>query len=534
MLQIVNSIFILIFIAFIIFSNFHDWDQHLIFSFIDYQSLVQHFELPKWSYQHCGGISRIGDPQSLGFSPFFIFVILLGPFWGLKFIYIVYLALGAYFLNHLFSLLSKKDNLKYNDKLFINFNILIFLSSNFFLWHITFGHTNFLNLFLGIGLIYYILIGKNRSLYKTEKIIFFLTAWQYFSAFQYISNVFFLLPLVVSVIPFLRQNQLKSYNFKNLLPLGLALIFSSYKLYHIYSYLSQFKRNIQIHESYTVLQLLEHIFIPTFNYKILTRTEHIKEYGVHEQSVFSLIPYLFIILCLLCYRNKYNLKVIFQKFKFLILFTCLTFILALGEFTHLAPFSLLKELSNNSIRVATRFQFGVLFSISVFNVVIYFKYFSGQFNKKFYVFGISLILLNIYSFSHFLSPQQFEKLSSLEIQKNKMNMIQSENWNLNWPYTISERAQKYYQDSIISNCYNPLPKRESIQREDIERQHFIQKTNLISNECLSNSFLTQNNIYIDHSCPNEICLEIIDINPYQQIPSFYSYQKDNKWCLKRK
>ena len=92
----------LLFTILLIFSNFHDWDYYRAPAEAERRSWLLDGVLPLWSYQICGGLTRIGDPDSFGLSPSFIFVLLFGSLWGPKLIMLLHCLVGFIFSRRLF------------------------------------------------------------------------------------------------------------------------------------------------------------------------------------------------------------------------------------------------------------------------------------------------------------------------------------------------------------------------------------------------------------------------------------------------
>lgn len=71
-----------------------DWDQHAAWAASARESVVVHHEWPFWDPYRGGGFPALGHPQSMCFSPFFLFVLAFGPVIGLKLAAIANLMLG--------------------------------------------------------------------------------------------------------------------------------------------------------------------------------------------------------------------------------------------------------------------------------------------------------------------------------------------------------------------------------------------------------------------------------------------------------
>lgn len=80
-------------------DTFHDWDQHFLYQWVPYISVVKYHQFPLWNPYMCGGTPMLGNPQSRFLSPFFLISLLWGPFAGLHIEGVLHLAIawaGAY------------------------------------------------------------------------------------------------------------------------------------------------------------------------------------------------------------------------------------------------------------------------------------------------------------------------------------------------------------------------------------------------------------------------------------------------------
>ena len=61
-----------------------DWDQHLLYSWSTYRSLMEFSELPLWNPWYLGGNPQLGNPQVHFPTPMLLFDLAAGPVLGMK------------------------------------------------------------------------------------------------------------------------------------------------------------------------------------------------------------------------------------------------------------------------------------------------------------------------------------------------------------------------------------------------------------------------------------------------------------------
>ena len=114
-------------------NNFYDWDMFYTYFEIDLRSWTVDKTLPLWSYQFCGGSTRIGDPQAFGLSPLFIINILFGTIIGTKLQVFFASIWGFIFFRKILLLFTHDQYLhsKYEKKI-LDFVTLATIFSNYF------------------------------------------------------------------------------------------------------------------------------------------------------------------------------------------------------------------------------------------------------------------------------------------------------------------------------------------------------------------------------------------------------------------
>tara|TARA_R110002096_G_scaffold16898_9_gene57969 strand:- start:93705 stop:95528 length:1824 start_codon:yes stop_codon:yes gene_type:complete len=112
----------------------NDWDQHLLYHWVPYVSVVDHGEFPMWNPWACGGTPLLANPQARYLSPFFLLHLLFGPVVGLHLEIVLHLAImagGGWFLAREFGM----------QRLGRAAVALIFLGTSAHYLHLAMGHT---------------------------------------------------------------------------------------------------------------------------------------------------------------------------------------------------------------------------------------------------------------------------------------------------------------------------------------------------------------------------------------------------------
>src|SRR6185295_1294069 len=98
---------------------------------------------PLWTYQVCGGVTRLGDPQSFGLSPLFAPILVFGSFWGAKLLMLAATLLGFVYLRELLALVAGPSTGDARSRRILSSLSLLFFSGNYFLWHFNAGQMTF-------------------------------------------------------------------------------------------------------------------------------------------------------------------------------------------------------------------------------------------------------------------------------------------------------------------------------------------------------------------------------------------------------
>lgn len=287
--------------CFLLLVNVGDWDYFLTALEVDRRAWILDHELPLWSYQLCGGVTRIGDPQSYGLSPLFAPVLAFGSLWGGKLLVLGLWVLGYHYLRCLLRQLGADGRVATGLS-------LLFFSSNFFLWHLGMGHSNFALLALALMLAYYLARSCREGLRGFEKALVALAAWALLSGAFYHVMVYFALPLLaasalVAPIALARSSrESRQRVLRGVLEWGLeasvGVALAAYKWLPILRYQQDHPRSLvgKPEEIPTLAELAMNLGLPTVQGRYLGLVSLDGPYGIHESSVFSLIPWLLLVL----------------------------------------------------------------------------------------------------------------------------------------------------------------------------------------------------------------------------------------------
>lgn len=71
-----------------------DWDQHQLYHWVPYETVVRYGQIPLWNPFECGGMPMLANPQSRWLSPFFLLHVWLGPARAIPIEIVVHIALA--------------------------------------------------------------------------------------------------------------------------------------------------------------------------------------------------------------------------------------------------------------------------------------------------------------------------------------------------------------------------------------------------------------------------------------------------------
>ncbi len=114
-----------------------DWDQFVMWNAVPHRTIREFGQFPLWNPYVNGGNVMLAHPQSAFLSPFFIFVLMFGPYLGLKIQITVHVFLGLWGMY----LLAKHYGLR---DMSAHLAAYIFMFAAVFPLHLTEGHTEWL------------------------------------------------------------------------------------------------------------------------------------------------------------------------------------------------------------------------------------------------------------------------------------------------------------------------------------------------------------------------------------------------------
>ena len=114
-----------------------DWDQFVMWNAVPHKTILEHRQVPLWNPYVNGGNVMLAHPQSAFLSPFFILVLMFGPYLGLKIQITLHVFLGLWGM----FLLARHYGMRGMSSYLAAF---IFMFSAVFALHLTEGHTEWL------------------------------------------------------------------------------------------------------------------------------------------------------------------------------------------------------------------------------------------------------------------------------------------------------------------------------------------------------------------------------------------------------
>jgi hypothetical protein len=529
------------------------------------RSWLSDFRPPLWSYQLCGGITRIGDPQSFAFSPLFLFNIVFGTFWGLKLLVFFSSLVGYVYARKIFYLVARlwlgSGPLPANFKGWVEVLVLGLIFNNFFLWHIHHGHITFAIMYLLLPFIHLVLedllgIPKIKEIFiGGTSLITVLTAG-YYPALLYMLLPLFLATAITIVwalfsMPHYRRQLLMSSN-RLMLISFICLAISAYRLIPTYVYQSEFPRTLvnNKEEIIHIKDFFVYNFLPTINYLFANKIFHD---GVWEKSFFSINTWIFLIIAwvLLFQKKSFKLPLSNHSQKvcigWIVSLAIVYFFFCLGSIGPVSFFWWInKFIFHDSLREASRFLIGFSLIIFLLLAVLAIRYrtWPKVLNKKLQLF--LLAILNLQIFFIFYGPFTSQHLYRFQKMWNRDHPV-----NQRLQYLTITSAVMLGENAILSpsmypavannlgvlNCYIFLKNRFAITQGRIDfsqtdltnkKFYFLDGANL-NEQCLKDSYFTQNDLFISPVCPENLCLNLNNVNIYKKTSFNYDPIKQ-KFC----
>lgn len=553
-------------IPFLLTSHFFDWDQFYAFQEIDYRAWMVDHVLPLWSYQLCGGVTRLGDPQALGLSPLFGWVMLFGPVWGTKALLYSCWFIGVISLRGWLLLLVPSPGATHKQLAWVV--ALLAFGSNFFLWHFHVGHVTFALMGLGMGIIYYTWKAWLARLSRPDCALFVLVSFTYYTGGMVQSTLYMMIPLFLALglallwqaATWVRAGVSLALWWKKLAAMvgwhALGILLASYKLYGVFAYQQAYPRTIP-HKQETLpwLSTLMAHFLPTwdFHFAGLWSVPKTSAYAAWEHSMWSVFPALLLAYGLYRWRkprpahtvepatptpiNAPDPRTLISTFLWV--YGVVVILFSLGDVAPFAPHALLNGALHHSVRVIQRYQIGLVFVMALicWRVLLHDDALLQWFRSR---LAIPLLVLTA------LSPLTFWPSLSLKqagfLAKRKAVRHTPMRWFLLVPHpkgSLPPMHQALQSGLGVVNCYNPLyldpkaytkelphtakgPKYDGGTGTGQKRMRplpFVyQGKSKLSKSCLKGSHYKQNKLIIGPTCPARVCVNIRWVNPHHKQP----------------
>jgi len=544
-------------------QNDWDWDLHRAFMEVDLRAWLVDLHPPLWSYQMCGGVTRIGDPEAFGLSPLFLFVITLGNLWGTILLVFSAAFAGYSFLWRTLLLLSDISGMTQNEQqarpLAKTFSLL-FIFGNYFLCRFLMGHITYILIYVGIGIIYYSLKSLHTGLQRREFFFATFLVWCFFSAGFYHALVFFMTPVFLTLALCLCWNLTRHLLQKTtsfvIIPKALihffgfhltGLLLASYKVIGIWRYQQANPRSvIALNEKFSgLLEFLALELFPLYKGKLLGVYEAQGTWNIWETSHFNIIHWFFpgiIVVLLIRWLKDKELGITFSaELKTMILsLALLAFIgtLFLAGNIPYGPHALLNILMADSIRVTPRYSITITFALCCITYLLVLQTSSvwrTLFNKGLICCHV-LVLLNICLFLPNLDLKNFS--DSLNTEHNISDKLHSL-----MIHPQGHRLKNIVAGHSVLNCFSPLNRKQVIagnvtwNTEDnnaappVILPFIIQEKGKAPNACFMQSYFTQSQIHLDSSCPPGTCVNLNALSPYDA-EQFALDSKRSRYCSK--
>jgi len=578
---------------FVLTQDGFDWDQFYSMMYVDLSIWVNEHTIPDWSYQFCGGSSRIADPQAYSASPLFLAVVAFGPVWGLKFLcmllFVSTFAFTRRSLAYVYALNRPRVTISWACSFFLTAIAVMVAASGYFLWQLVSGaFTQLLN-GLAAGLIYYSLVALTRRLTRREIVAMIGIGWVYYSAGIFHSFVYFTLPVLLglgigAVGNLLYRALVRRGASEALWAIGrlccvngLAILPGLYKLVPVALYQSGHARGAgeQWDHGLTLLRLILLQLIPTYGPRFLFLDSWIQINGVHPYLIwasgaFSPVGWILLLVAPLTLLRLRHVRLTLAESRhnapppvgWLLLCASITCVLlALGNFSEYAPYTLFNTLLfQNSLHICDRFVFAIMFCLAMLLAwcLAVSRLTSRVLLMSLALGGLTASAWNFRSFYHFYPASSFFDTRSVENGVADMAALFS------YPHADPHRSKEIREMTVIVpyawpphfpiliqgkgilNCYQPMAHREALFQVISSAEEVLGKTQddkattsfpivvpteAVPTSCQEGTFVTQRRVHLDPSCPGGTCLYIDAVNPNDPVRERLEF-RDGYFCLK--
>lgn len=538
-------------------SSGYDWDLGFTTLEIDVRAFWETLSFPKWSYQLCGGITRVGDVNSSAESLWFLLPLIFGSYVGMKLIVPVGMTISSVVLANYIN-----DEFKINNGIIYS---LLFSLNGFWLLHFTHGHAGYVSQFLFICscLLYhrYLINGFFKDVAYAS-----LTFYLAFSLGMYQVVAYMAIPFVFSYIVAHTVNFLLTKRFllkKNKMLIAISSILfvvflNIHKLIEVWKYQQNFPRTVSTSESYGFVEYLYSLFLPSLNELRPINLSSLNigvdfVWGIHEYSYFSPLNFLVIVLSIILFLGKkkkidYKGKNILFYIIILITLFVLSSALFFGEFSDFSPYYLLnKYLYARSQRVPSRYMLWGAFCL--FMVFVFVMENAKMKNKK-----LLITICFIISFYQLIVVFSNLKRVDFAINRFKENVFRDIPFvsKMKDVVVIKPQYPAYAYHLIKRNvsvlqCYTPLKYEHIIHYGFYEKKlsynvpyFFLVKEGGgeidKQSDCYRGSYFTNERIVVSDACPKTLELRLANVNSNLPIKN-YKFKKDfnnNKIILYKK
>jgi hypothetical protein len=541
----------------VLFSNHLDWDVFFTLSEVERRAWLLDHELPRWTYQLCGGMTRAGDPQAFGLSPLFLLVLAFGSFWGNKLVVLLSLAAGWFFtariLEHFHAPAPAVPRAPYAVL------AALFVFGNYFMWHLLVGHLTFTSLLLALGIVFYTLEGYRRPLKRGELAIGALIAWQHYSGGFFHSLVYFLIPFFLAFALFVAVDALRELRrgagaqriAARLLGAGgfhlLGVALAGYKLWAVWDYFREVDRaDVVPGEALTPAQAVLHLLVPTWR-QAWSIGSPSKLFAIHEYSAFSLLAPLALVACAALARRSWPRAPASPRDASLTLFALLylgvSLSFSLGAFARFAPFSLLETVAN--VRAIGRFHVGSVLALGMLLMRLLWRPSSARWLGPAPCLCLLAALgLNLASFLPLTSPERLREILSLPADSGSrmrgwqalelFSAVDPDEPGFELAFTQATPTYGFVLGGgAMATCYQalPLPPHAHVVVTPESIPLIDARFGAPSPACIEQSYFTQNRVVLGSDCPELTCTQVARANPRQ--PELVYSPEHDRFCRRR-
>ncbi|MBP6217665.1 MAG: hypothetical protein KA436_03645 [Oligoflexales bacterium] len=453
----------------------NDWDPHFLYYGSVVKSIFEYTQFPFWNPWHCGGNVLWQNPQVAAFSPIY----LLSGFFSLAFAMKINVLLHYWIsLLGMHVLLQRIFSIQFLPLTIYLACLYTFCGA--LSLHIGEGHTTFLPFFYTPWVFFFFLKNLQKFHLKSLFFVSFILALTFYTGGLHVLLITGCLLTLISVFYAFFKRTWKPLIHLTLISV-LSVLYSAPKLIPV----SFFLNSPRVFDD-RMGTIAKEVISESLQFKILLdpfsnkETNHNLFYGWQEYGNYIggfglvlILSSLFWVLCVMSLRKQHPFKIRSHSFIYSLGLSAFIFLLlARGDFSFLAPYSLLKMLPIfGKIRCAGRFIIPFTLAASLLVAWVFEKIYSDHNSdistknyfknnlKSFFTIVLAFASLDLIYFNH----RHFREIFWQDPIKTDFHFFKSQNKyeviGKDYDYSAHFPSQMYaamMNNQSFLNCYEPL------------------------------------------------------------------------------